>query len=199
MKFLAKLSKIYQLLIVPGGGPFADVVREMDRQYNLSDTTAHWMAILAMDQYGFFLSNLSENTTTTLSINDAKELAKTNKLPILLPFRVLYEQDPLEHSWEVTSDSIAAYIATLMNAESLILLKDVDGIFERNPKKETSNLIRKVNRHNLAAFKMQRCVDKSFPKILAQNAISCWILNGKYPSRILEILKRKKTIGTEII
>ncbi|MFX1520586.1 MAG: hypothetical protein ACFFCD_11780 [Promethearchaeota archaeon] len=199
MKSLDILSKSYRILIVPGGGLFADTVREMYRQYNLSETVAHWMAILAIDQYGFFLSNLSENAATTPSIDEAKELAKKNKISILLPFRLLYEQDPLEHSWDVTSDSIAAYIATLIDTESLILLKDVDGIFECDPKKEASTLIQKLNRHDFTAFETQNCVDKYFPRILSQSSIPCWILNGRKPSRIFDLLKGRMPIGTEVI
>ena len=199
MQSLDNLSKSYQLVIIPGGGPFVDVVREIFRQYNLSETVAHWMAILAMDQYGFFLSNLSENAVTISSIDNAKELASTYKLVIILPFQVLYEQDPLEHSWDVTSDSIAAYIASLINAESLILLKDVEGIFEHDPKQELSELIEKLDRRDFNAFKMQRCVDKHFPEILSQSKIRCWILNGRHPSRIIEALKGQKPKGTEII
>ncbi len=199
MQSLDRLSKSYQLVIIPGGGPFANIVRDMYKQYDLSETAAHWMAILAMDQYGFFLSNLSENTLTISSIDSAKELASTYKLVIILPFQVLYEQDPLEHSWDVTSDSIAAYIASLINADSLILLKDVKGIFEHDPKQEPSKLIEKLDRHDFNAFEMQRCVDKHFPKILAQSKIRCWILNGRHPSRIIEALKGQKPKGTEII
>ncbi len=199
MKDLDTLSKSYQLVVIPGGGPFADVVREIYSQYNLSETVAHWMAILAMDQYGFFLSNLSENAVTISSIANIKELALSNKLVMILPFQILYKRDPLTHSWNVTSDSIAAYIATLINAESLILLKDVDGIFDRDPKKEPSKLIKKLDRHDFTAFEIQRCVDKYFPKILAQSKIRCWILNGRHPSRIIEALKGQKPKGTEIL
>ncbi len=199
MKVLDTLSKSFQLLIVPGGGPFADVVREIYRQYDISETVAHWMAILAMDQYGFFLSSMSENALTISSIDNAKELASTHKLVIFQPFQILYEQDPLEHSWDVTSDSIAAYIASLTNAESLILLKDVEGIFVHDPKQESSDLIEKLDRHDFTAFEKQRCVDKYFPKIIAQSKIRCWILNGRHPSRISAVLEGQKPIGTEIL
>jgi aspartokinase-like uncharacterized kinase len=199
MNVLDTLSKSFQLLIIPGGGPFANIVREISRQYNLSETVAHWMAIQAMNQFGFFLSNLSENAVTTSYIDIAKESAATYKLAIILPFQILYEQDPLEHSWDVTSDSIAAYIASLVNAESLILLKDVEGIFKHDPKQEASELIEKLDRHDFNAFETQRCVDKYFPKILAQSNIRCWILNGRHPSRIIEALKGQKPKGTEIL
>ena len=199
MQSLDKFSKSYKIVIIPGGGPFANIVRDLYRQYNLSETVAHWMAILAMDQYGFFLSNLSENAVTISSIDNTKELALSNKLVIILPFQILYKRDPLEHSWNVTSDSIAAHIATLINAESLILLKDVEGIFKHDPKQEPSELIAELDRHDFNAFTTQKCVDKYFPKILAQSNIRCWILNGRHPSRISAVLKGQKPIGTEIL
>ena len=43
-------SREVPMLIVPGGGPFADAVREVDRRVGLGDDAAHWMAVLAMDQ-----------------------------------------------------------------------------------------------------------------------------------------------------
>ena len=46
-----------RLLVVPGGGPFADTVRRMDRQFKLSDDAAHWMAVLAMDQYAHLVAS----------------------------------------------------------------------------------------------------------------------------------------------
>jgi len=52
---LAAASRERRLLVVPGGGPFADAVREVDRQVRLPDAAAHWMAVLAMDQYGHVL------------------------------------------------------------------------------------------------------------------------------------------------
>jgi hypothetical protein len=36
------------LLIIPGGGPFADLVQ----QVRVNNEAAHWMAIAAMEQYG---------------------------------------------------------------------------------------------------------------------------------------------------
>ena len=47
-------SKGYSFLVVPGGGPFADLVRSQFHEYSISDEAAHWMAILAMEQYAYF-------------------------------------------------------------------------------------------------------------------------------------------------
>lgn len=47
----------YSFLVVPGGGPFADLVREVFEKENLSQEAAHWMAVLAMEQYAYFLAD----------------------------------------------------------------------------------------------------------------------------------------------
>ena len=46
-----------RIVVVPGGGPFADQVRRFDSTHALSPTAAHWMAVLGMDQYAFALAD----------------------------------------------------------------------------------------------------------------------------------------------
>ena len=55
---LSEVSKKHKLIVVPGGGEFADTVRALDKRFNLSPAVSHRMAILGMDQYGFLLSHL---------------------------------------------------------------------------------------------------------------------------------------------
>ncbi len=47
---IGEMAREHRLLIVPGGGPFADAVRAQDERLGLSDQAAHWMAVLGMDQ-----------------------------------------------------------------------------------------------------------------------------------------------------
>ena len=60
METLARLARRETLVIVPGGGPFADEVRRADRRFSLGESPAHWMAILAMDQYAYLLATLAD-------------------------------------------------------------------------------------------------------------------------------------------
>ncbi len=55
---LCEASKNHKLCVLPGGGEFADVIRDLDKRFNLSSKATHKMAILGMDQYGFLLSDL---------------------------------------------------------------------------------------------------------------------------------------------
>src|SRR5215510_3527159 len=59
METLATAARRHWLVVVPGGGSFADEVRRTDRRVRLGDSAAHWMAILAMDQYAYLLARLA--------------------------------------------------------------------------------------------------------------------------------------------
>ena len=111
------------LLVVPGGGPFADAVREMDRRLRLSDDAAHWMAVLAMDQSAHLVA---EHLTESVVVTSPGEIAGAlgaARVPVLAPSRWLQEADPLPHDWDVTSDSIAAWVAGCVGARRLVLIK----------------------------------------------------------------------------
>ncbi|MFX0062095.1 MAG: hypothetical protein ACFFC7_07890 [Candidatus Hermodarchaeota archaeon] len=105
----------YNMLIVPGGGPFADTVRETDSKYRLKSATAHWMAILGMDQFALLLSDLLPNA----QVIEKPQIIKKG-LAILRPAVFLEKTDPLPHSWDVTSDSITAYFAHLLNLNKFV-------------------------------------------------------------------------------
>jgi aspartokinase-like uncharacterized kinase len=112
-----------RVLIVPGGGPFADAVRDVDRRLGLPDDASHWMALLAMDQYAHVLASRLANGVVVTAVSDAIRMLDAGHVPVLAPSRWLAEADPLPHSWDVTSDSIAAWVAGQTRARVLILVK----------------------------------------------------------------------------
>jgi len=196
---LASLAKSYKLLVVPGGGRFADTVRDFDKTYGLSDTAAHRMAVLAMDQFGLFLSSITTNSSTFYSLEEAK-ISPKGTLPVFLPSKLMFSKDPLEHSWDVTSDSIAAYIAGVLRAKRLVLITDVDGIFTEDPKKNPSaKLLTEVHAEELLGWKRRTSVDKTLPKMLLKMRLDCYVVNGKYPKRVRAVLESRKAVYTRII
>lgn len=114
-------------LVVPGGGPFADVVREQCRQRQLDADTAHWMAILGMDQYGHVLACRIPGAALVEREREIPVALAAGRIPVLAPYHWLRAADPLPHSWDVTSDSIAAWLAGVLGAARLILVKPVAG------------------------------------------------------------------------
>jgi aspartokinase-like uncharacterized kinase len=123
LETIAAAARTRRLLIVPGGGPFADAVRDVDRRLRLSDDAAHWMAILAMDQMAHLIAaRLTGSVLVTTRDEIAGALERPN-VPVLAPSRWLRDADPLPHSWDVTSDSIAAWLARILVAPTLVLVK----------------------------------------------------------------------------
>lgn len=110
-------------MVIPGGGPFADAVRSVDRLHSLSADDAHWMAILGMDQYAMFLASRIPNAELVHRHGEIARARARGRIPVLAPYRWLLEADPLPHSWDVTSDSIAVWIAVQVGARQLVLIK----------------------------------------------------------------------------
>lgn len=113
----------HRMIVVPGGGPFADAVRGFDRSFPLSPPAAHWMALLAMDQYGHVLVDRIPEAVLVDEPGSLIDCLNTGSVAVLAPSRWLRSADVLPRSWEVTSDSIAAFVAGAMDAARLILVK----------------------------------------------------------------------------
>lgn len=113
----------HRILVVSGGGPFADTVRALSRRIELDADTAHWMAILGMEQYAHALAFRVAGARLVEGKQDIAAALANGRVPVLAPFRWLRAVDPLPHSWDVTSDSIAAWIADAVGARRLVLIK----------------------------------------------------------------------------
>ena len=202
IKLCAKLSgfaKNYELVVVPGGGMFADVVRDFDKRFNLSSAISHRMAILGMDQFGLLLSQIIPNSCATFLLSDAKQLSETEALPIFLPSRLMFKEDPLKNSWDVTSDSIAAYVASQLQAAKAVLVTNVDGIFTKDPKKhKDAKLMKRLSAEELLKLNTRTSVDRFLPKLLLEAPVDCYVVNGKHPERIEAILAGQQATCTLI-
>lgn len=120
----------HRILVVPGGGLFADTVREFDRAMGVSPDTAHWMAILAMDQYAHVLADRIPGAALIEDPGALRQTLPSSGVAVLAPYRWMRSADVLPHSWEVTSDSIAAFIAGALDAIRLILVKPATKLSE---------------------------------------------------------------------
>jgi aspartokinase-like uncharacterized kinase len=149
---------------------------------HLDETAAHWMAILAMNQYGFYLAAPELEV-----VEDISTIKKG--ISILLPFKTLYKNDPLPHSWIVTSDSIAGWVAHQLNA-NLVIATDVDGIMLAN---------KLVSRIEAPELREETCVDAFLPHLLDMHNLNCTIVNGLYFDRVRDAIQRHDTICTKII
>ncbi len=188
---ITRLGRHYRLLIVPGGGEFADQVRESCKRHLLNDTTAHYMALLAMDQYGYMLNQLIVGSSLIADAHSIGKVIETGQAAVLQPSSMAKRTYTLPHSWQVTSDSIAAWVSWEVNCPRLVLLKDVDGLLGFDKK-----LIAKMTVNELAGH--AGGVDEYLARFLASIQLEIWIINGLYPKRLSELLGVNHTIGTRI-
>ncbi|MGA9098415.1 MAG: uridylate kinase [Methanotrichaceae archaeon] len=162
----------YSFLVIPGGGPMADLVRDLFTRMHISEEAAHWMAILAMEQYAYLLA---DGTGARLT----HEIKRANGLVVLLPYHALLENDDgLCHSWDYTSDSVAAIVAARLDAD-IIKATDVDGIVLEG------RLVSDVCANDLIG--RRTCIDQGTLGLLKSRR--CWILNGSDPQKFISMLK----------
>ncbi len=114
-----------RLVVVPGGGSFADEVRAVQRHVSFDDATAHRLALLAMEQYGLMLCGLQPELRPANSRAQIARALRAGGVPVWLPTRMAIGQPDIPENWDVTSDSLAAWLAAKIQADALILVKSV--------------------------------------------------------------------------
>lgn len=114
-----------EVAIVPGGGPFAELVRKSQDFWHFDDSVAHFMALLAMTQYGLMMAGMRRDLVPVESAEELRQVHARAGVPVWLPTSMVSEDGEVEHSWDVSSDSLAAWLARSLDASRLILVKSV--------------------------------------------------------------------------
>lgn len=112
-----------RVVIVPGGGVFADAVRAAQPAGGYDDATAHHMALLAMEQYALVMKSLQPELVTASSELELAERSWQHRPILWIPSRMVLADDTIAMSWDVTSDSLAAWLAGKIGADRLVLVK----------------------------------------------------------------------------
>ncbi len=126
------------------------------------------------------------NSELCHTLQDAEKINNKKKIPILLTSKILNENNIFEYSWNVTSDSIAAYISHLLNAK-LLIVTNVNGIYTREPQEKDSEFISTIDAKKLLTFK-ESSVDLMLPSLLLKFGTNCYVVNGMYPERVLSLI-----------
>jgi aspartokinase-like uncharacterized kinase len=143
-------------VIVPGGGVFADAVREAQHMAGFDDAVAHHAALLAMDQYGLVLKAMQPRLVTASSELEIAERSWQHRAIVWLPCQMVLADDAIPQNWDITSDSLAAWLAARLRAERLVLVKSA--AFAPHEK-------------TLARLSAEGVVDSCFPEFAAR--LSC--------------------------
>ncbi|HKW55560.1 MAG TPA: hypothetical protein VJO12_17855 [Stellaceae bacterium] len=110
-------------VVVPGGGDFADCVRAAQKRLGFSDRTAHRMALLAMEQYALLLHELAPALRPCADLAQVAAALTAGAIALWLPSRTVEADPAIAESWDVTSDSLAVWLAHRLGATRLVLVK----------------------------------------------------------------------------
>lgn len=160
---LNTLEKNYQgrAVIVPGGGAFADQVRLAQQHWQFDDYTAHRMALLAMQQTALMIKGLKADFVVVQSVAAMHSQLDLRKTVIWLPDIVELDNAGIAASWDISSDSLAAWLANALSASELILIK-------------SAAIDASLSLHQLAE---QQIVDKAFCGFVAEAAFTTQVIN----------------------
>ncbi|MFX1363562.1 MAG: hypothetical protein ACFFCE_11130 [Promethearchaeota archaeon] len=200
LKSLFEEKIIQKIIIIPGGGTFANFIRKVYTELKFTEEIAHFMGIISMNYNGL---ELSRNFPDIEVIENFSKLKKiSNTISIFLPYEYFKEHDNLPHSWDVTSDSIAIHLAKELELSECYLIKDVEGILNDKNEiikeisvskfKEMKELGKflKVKSNADELKERTRPIDAYALTLIEQYKISCIFLNGsKEKERILNYFK----------
>ena len=157
-----------RVVIVPGGSFFADWVREAQKQWGFDDAAAHAMGLRAMEQYGLMLCGLQKSFVPARTETEIRKALQENQVPVWLPVQTLASED-LPPSWDVTSDSLAAWLARRLAAERLVLVK---------------SCALPEGKMDMAELSRNGIVDAAFPGFIHAAAFEVWLVNREDHARV---------------
>jgi 5-(aminomethyl)-3-furanmethanol phosphate kinase len=114
-----------KIVIVPGGGVFADAVRDAQAKTGMDDATAHQMAVVAMDQYATLMTGLNADLLIASSELEIAEYGWQHSTIVWKPSPMVLADMDLPQNWGLTSDSLAAWLAAKLDAAHLIVVKSM--------------------------------------------------------------------------
>ena len=176
-----------KVIIVPGGGVFADAVRDAQAKTCVDEATAHQMALLAMDQYATLMTGLNEDLVMASSVLEIAELCLQTKPIVWKPSEMVLAEKDLPMSWDLTSDSLAAWLATKLNAQHLLVVKSIS--HRRTEKIEVKDLM------------LDGVVDSYFSAYSTGKSFKTWLVSKNEFININQLIthQSRPMIGVEIV
>jgi aspartokinase-like uncharacterized kinase len=145
-----------EVVIVPGGGPFADAVRLAQTRMALSPAA---------------------------SVSAIRQHLDADRVPVWMPSPMVLGADDVAQSWDVTSDSLAAWLAARIGADRVFLVKHAKNTSARAALKDL-----------IAAG----IVDEAFALYLKESAAAAFILGPSDHEAAVSAIRSGATAGITV-
>ena len=142
------------------------------------------MALLAMEQYGRMLLGLQPGLRAAASRTEIARTRRAGLTPVWMPTRMVLGEPRIAASWDVTSDSLAAWLAGQLRADRLLLVKSLA-----------------LASDSIAASTMtaRGLVDPAFPTYAAESAGEIWCINDGTRADLARAFATGRGPGTRIV
>ncbi len=121
---LAVLARARQpVVIVPGGGAFADAVRAAQQTEGFSEQEAHGRALAAMGEMAIVMAAVSSRFVVAQTATEIARALTCRQVPVWLPEQMMADDQTLPQDWNVTSDASAARLAEVLGSSRCLLVK----------------------------------------------------------------------------
>ncbi|HTI17728.1 MAG TPA: aspartate kinase [Trinickia sp.] len=122
------LTRLWELgggrvVIVPGGGDFADAVRQYQSEWRFDDLAAHNMCLLAMAQYAILMQGVVPELVLASNEEHIRRALRDGRVAVWVPTNLMRTAPDSMTNWDTTSDSLAAWLCASINAERLMMVK----------------------------------------------------------------------------
>jgi aspartokinase-like uncharacterized kinase len=161
-----------RIVVVPGGGTFADAVRQAQKDFDIPVAVAHRMALLAMHQTGLMMAALNPRLKTEESLSGIRRAAASGAIPVWLPYKLTAPDRMITPDWSTTSDALAARLAERLGGIPVVLVKSC----------------RIAPQTSLAALTRASIVDAAFKSIVTRARLSWRVLGAGDESELAALL-----------
>ena len=114
------------LVIAPGGGPFGAAARSASEAMGLNAVVAQRIALMAMDQYAVALAAVRPSPVIAETEDGLRAAIDARRIAVWAPARMVAAASDIPATSEISSDSLAAWLAGQLGAAHLLLIEDAD-------------------------------------------------------------------------
>ncbi|MDX2309636.1 MAG: uridylate kinase [Hyphomicrobium sp.] len=166
------------VIVVPGGGPFADAVRAEYQSGRIDEATAHDLAVLAMQQMAILMARRAPVLRTVETEAQIGKAVAERSSAIWLPWRMARAAGDIARDWSMTSDGMAAWLARRLESVGLrlpvVLVKSCE-----------------IPQHASArALADSGIVDAWFARIVTESGPAWRVVSADDPNGLSDVLRR---------